>query len=532
VPGPNLIKVIKMHKLLFLLVLVVSNSFGQVLTPVSTPKSKFPGLFEAVQLARVYPDGKTFPDLVPLQESAAIMKAYAAEKDQKNFDLKDFTNRYFKMPANQAAVYQSANNASIREHIDTLWSVLYRQPEKFQQQTSLLPLPGPYLVPGGRFREVYYWDSYFTMLGLQESHHTELIQSMVDNFAYLIRQYGFIPNGNRNYYLTRSQPPFFSLMVGLLAEEKGELVYLNYLDALKKEYAFWMAGSDTLQVGSAFRHVIRLPDGSLLNRYWDAGDQPREESYREDVRSAKLSKQTPADFYRNIRSAAESGWDFSSRWFEDGKNLHTIKTTDLAAVDLNCLLYNLERSIAQGYRLQGDVENQERFQHKAAARKQAIHTYFWDAPRGWFVDYNWKKQQQGTMKTLAGLYPLFLEVASPDQAKAAAAVTEKDFLKASGLVTTLTRTNQQWDAPNAWAPLQWVGIEGLRKYGFTALSDRIALRWIDINVSVYKETGKLMEKYNVVDKNVKAGGGEYESQDGFGWTNGVLLKLLNRYNVK
>jgi alpha,alpha-trehalase len=489
-------------------------------------------LFEAVQLSQIYPDGKTFPDLIPLQDPAVIMKAYAEEKDQKNFNLKAFAHRYFKLPANQATVYQSATNSGIRNHIDTLWKVLYRQPEKLQGQTSLLPLPGPYLVPGGRFREVYYWDSYFTMLGLQESHHIDLIHSMVDNFAYLIRQYGFIPNGNRNYYLTRSQPPFFALMVGLLAEEQGELMYLNYLDALKKEYVFWMAGSDTLKAGSAFRHVVKLPDGSLLNRYWDSGDQPREESYREDVMSAKLSKQQPADFYRNVRSAAESGWDFSSRWFEDGKNLHTIKTTDLAAVDLNCLLYQLELSIAKGCQLQGDAENHALFEKRAALRKQAIDTYFWDSRQGWFVDYNWKKQEQGTTKTLAGLYPLFLDVARPDQAKAVADVTERDFLKASGLVTTRSRTSQQWDAPNAWAPLQWVGIEGLRKYGYTALSDTIARQWINLNVSVFEETGKLMEKYNVMDKNVKAGGGEYESQDGFGWTNGVLLKLLNRYKIE
>jgi alpha,alpha-trehalase len=484
-----------------------------------------------VQLARVYPDGKTFPDLIPLQDPALIMKAYSAEKDKKDFDLKAFTQRNFKLPANQAKTYQSAANANLREHIDTLWSVLYRKPEKVTGQTSLLPLPEPYIVPGGRFREVYYWDSYFTMLGLQESHHTSLIHSMVDNFAYLIRQYGFIPNGNRNYYLTRSQPPFFSMMVQLLSEDEGDLVYLNYLDAMKKEYAFWMAGSEQLTAGNAYKHLIRMRDGSLLNRYYDAGDYPREESYREDVLAAKLSKQAPADFYRNVRSAAESGWDFSSRWFEDGKTLQTIQTTNLAAVDLNALMYHLELSIAKGYTLQGDLEHAALYQKKAVARKQAINTYFWDAKQGWFVDYNWKKQQKGSMKTLAGLYPLFFDLASPEQAKAVAAVTERDFLKTSGLVTTLSRTSQQWDAPNAWAPLEWVSIEGLRKYGFSSLSDTIGRRWMNLNVSVFKETGKLMEKYNVVDKNVKAGGGEYASQDGFGWTNGVLLKLLNRYNI-
>jgi alpha,alpha-trehalase len=172
-----------MKKLCFLFLLLSAHAFAQP----ATPRVKYKGLFEAVQLAGIYPDGKTFPDLVPLQDPALIMKAYASEKDKKGFNLSAFTLRNFKLPANQAKTYQSAANSTLREHIDTLWTVLYRKPEKVTGQTSLLPLPGPYIVPGGRFREVYYWDSYFTMLGLQESHHTALIHSMIDNFAYLIR---------------------------------------------------------------------------------------------------------------------------------------------------------------------------------------------------------------------------------------------------------------------------------------------------------------------------------------------------------
>jgi alpha,alpha-trehalase len=446
-----------MKKLLFLFVLLSDLVSAQP----QSPRLRYPGLFEAVQLGQIYPDGKTFPDLVPLKDPALIRRAYAAEKNQPGFNLKSFTDRYFQLPGSQARAYQSGANTSIRAHIDTLWSVLYRRPEVNAGQTSLLALPEPYVVPGGRFREVYYWDSYFTMLGLQESGHVALIHSMVDNFAYLIRQYGFIPNGNRSYYLTRSQPPFFSLMVQLLSEEEGELVYLNNLDVMKKEYQFWMRGSEATKAGKAFQHV----------------------------------------------------------------------TTDLAAVDLNALMYNLELSIAKGCELQGDTTQANVFKQKAASRKLAIRKYFWNAKQGWFVDYNWKKMQPASSMTLAGLYPLFFNLASPEQAKSVAAVTERDFLKASGLVTTLSRTSQQWDAPNAWAPLQWIGIEGLRKYGFNKLSDTIGRRWVDLNLSVFKQTGKLMEKYNVIDKDVKAGGGEYPSQDGFGWTNGVLLKLLNRYKI-
>lgn len=175
------------------------------------------------------------------------------------------------------------------------------------QFSSLVPLPHPYIVPGGRFREVYYWDSYFTMLGLQEDGQTTLIRHILDNFAYLIGKYGFVPNGNRTYYLTRSQPPFFSLMVGLLAQSEGDSVLVRYQAPLLREYAYWMAGADSLALGQANRTAVKMPSGQVLNRYWDASDQPREESYVEDVTATRTSKQPAATFYRNVRAAAASG---------------------------------------------------------------------------------------------------------------------------------------------------------------------------------------------------------------------------------
>ncbi|MFC7668150.1 trehalase family glycosidase [Hymenobacter humi] len=198
------------------------------------------------------------------------------------------------------------------------------------------------------------------------------MQSLTDNFAFLINRYGFVPNGNRTYYLTRSQPPFFASMVRLLAQDQGNGMLLRYRPALEREYKYWMLGSEKLVPGTAAHRVVRLPNGALLNRYWDESTQPREESYAEDVAAAKRSKQPGAQFYRNVRAAAASGWDFSSRWFQPGGGLATIQTTDLVPVDLNCLLYNLEQTLAEACRAAGQPAQARDYAAKAARRQAAL----------------------------------------------------------------------------------------------------------------------------------------------------------------
>lgn len=497
-----------------------------------TPRQSYPGLFEAVQLERVYPDNKTFVDALPRESPAEIMRAYEQQKNQPGFQLKSFVETHFLPPTAATTQYRSNVAAGLRAHIDTLWTVLARPADTGGQFSSLVPLPHPYIVPGGRFREVYYWDSYFTMLGLQESGNTTLIRHILDNFAYLIGQYGFVPNGNRTYYLTRSQPPFFSLMVNLLAQSQGDTVLLRYQAPLLREYAYWMAGADSLAVGQADRTVVKLPSGQVLNRYWDASDQPREESYVEDVTAARQSQQAAPVFYRNVRAAAASGWDFSTRWFDESGKLGSIQTTNLVPVDLNCLLYNLEMTLARSYQVQGQTGPARTYQQKAEQRKKAILAYCWDKKAGWFQDYNWTTRRPSTVRSLAGVFPLTFGLATPRQARRVAAGLRQDFLRAGGLLTTLNASGQQWDAPNAWAPLQYMAIEGLEKYGQSELARTIATRWVSLNSTVFQHTGKLLEKYNVENTTLEAGGGEYPLQDGFGWTNGVLLKLLNKYSEK
>ena len=500
--------------------------FAQVLTP----RQLYPGLFEAVQSSGIFPDNKTFVDVTPKFPPAVIIKKYDDQHSQPGFDLKQFVLANFNTPATANTGFKSNITAGVRDHIDTLWQVLQRKPDT-STTSSLLSLPYPYIVPGGRFREIYYWDSYFTMLGLQQSHQTRVIKNMINNFAFLIDRYGFIPNGNRSYYLTRSQPPFFSLMVVLLSKQSGSKILTHYQPQLLKEYQFWMNGEKNLAPGSATHMVVKLADGEVLNRYWDAGNEPREESYIQDLNSGKKTRQDLPAFYQNVRSAAASGWDFSSRWFGTDQQLSSIQTTNIIPVDLNCLLYHLELTIAKSYTVQGNAVMSNTFKTKALRRKNAIQKYCWDNKAGWFNDYNWQENEQSKIRTLAATFPLEFGIATPTQARQIAEGLKSDFLKPGGLVTTLNHTGQQWDAPNGWAPLQYIAIDGLSKYKFDALAKDIANRWITLNLRVFNQTGKLLEKYNVEDINLVAGGGEYPLQDGFGWTNGVLLTLMNRYNL-
>jgi alpha,alpha-trehalase len=348
---------------------------------------------------------------------------------------------------------------------------------------------------------------------------------MLENFAWLIERYGHIPNGNRTYYLSRSQPPFFAFMVELAAAREGEGLYVKYLPRLRAEYAFWMDGAAALAPGTAHRRVVRMPDGAILNRYWDDRDTPREEAYKEDVATARASQRSPAEVHRNLRAAAESGWDFSSRWLADGKTLATIRTVELIPPDLNSLLYRLELTIAKACELASDRACVGDAERSAAQRKAAIHRYLWNPRAGAFTDYDWRAQKRGTQISAATLYPLYVKLADATQARAVAHTVRSKLLQRHGLVTTTVRSGQQWDAPNGWAPLQWIASEGLKHYGYGGLAAVMARRWVAKNVQLYRATGTLVEKYDVMGAG-GGRGGEYPLQYGFGWTNGVLRKLL------
>ncbi|MFA6118210.1 MAG: trehalase family glycosidase [Sphingomonas sp.] len=296
------------------------------------------------------------------------------------------------------------------------------------------------------------------------------------------------------------------------------------LAAMRREHGFWMRGGEGLAPGEASRRVVRLADGALLNRYWDDRQTPRDESYREDVLIAGASGRPLGEVYREIRAGAESGWDFSSRWLGDG-TLASIRTTSILPIDLNSLIYGLERAIAAMAADLGEQTDARHYGDLAGGRGAAINRHLWSAEGGHCADHDLATHQPRRELTAAALYPLFVGLASDDRA-AATANAAAGLLAAGGLRTTCTTTAEQWDAPNGWAPLQWVAVAGLKRYGHDTLAGTIRSRWIAMVEAAYRRSGYLFEKYDV--EAIKPGrGGEYGVQEGFGWTNGVTAAFID-----
>jgi len=499
--------------------------------PISkSPDRALGELFDDVQKQRIFSDGKIFADLVPKRGMRQLRQEYLLSRNNPNFDLRKFVDTHFydlstTRPKDKSVALPGQ---TVTQHISRLWVDLSRQ--NHRDKGSLIALPYQYIVPGGRFDEQFYWDSYFIMLGLESEGRIDMIEGMVKNFAYMIRKFGFIPTANRTYFLSRSQPPFFSHMVRLLAKHQGKSVLVEYLPYLIQEYRFWMKGGTKLSKHEhrAFARLVQMDNGSLMNRYYDNQTTPRPESLGEDTNTAQATTDRDAErLYLHLRAGAESGWDFSSRWFEDDTHIKTIHTADIIPVDLNCLIYQLEMTIAETYQILKQPLLFRKFQKLAELRQSAINRYCWDEQLGFFTDYNFHHSKSTARPSLAGVFPLFAKIATSKQAASVAAIIQQDFLKDGGLLTTLVDNGQQWDGHNGWAPLHWIVIVGLRNYGYHVLANEIKRRWIKTNLKVYQTDHKLVEKYNVTSGDGLGRGGEYPLQDGFGWTNGVLQALLS-----
>lgn len=507
-----------------------------------TPADRYQELFIAVQSQQVFGDSKTFVDCAPRGEPEAILAAYRDEHARPGFDLGAFVLAHFSPPEIANDDYVGTPGLSMAEHIEALWPVLTRRPQEHPERGTALPMAHAYVVPGGRFAELYYWDSYFTMLGLAASGRQALLHGMTENFARLIDTFGFVPNGTRTYYLSRSQPPLFASMAELTALAGGPPVS-HYLPQMLKEHAFWMDGLHVLHPGDARRRVVALAGGEVLNRYWDDRDTPREESWREDVETASGADRPSPEVYRDLRAACESGWDFSTRWLrapdpadEATLQLSQICTTDLLPVDLNAFLYRMEVSIAKASQSAGDLATARHFHDLAAHRREAVNRLLWSDEEGAYFDYDWKTGTLRGCLTAATVVPLYAGMATDAQAAAVARTVEARLLAPGGLATTECASGQQWDRPNGWAPLQWMAVRGLERYGHKALALEVRRRWIDTVRAVYQREGKLVEKYalRATERDAACGGdgGEYPLQDGFGWTNGVVQCWLDpRYDT-
>lgn len=461
------------------------------------PEISLGGLFADLHLSGLWPDGKVISDAILLAPAPEIVAAYAAER--RPVDLRAFFARWFRPVGGAEGAYRTDPAHGPSQHIEALWPHLTR-PADAPERSSRIGLPHPYVVVGGRFQEAYYWDSCFTQLGLLRSGRHALVRDMLENFAWAIRAFGHIPNGFRSYFLTRSQPPFFAAMVRDYGRATGDLAaaYARFAPEMRAEYRFF----------TEERHV-----GGLAH-YGDAARGPRVEMYGHDL---SVQGRVPPDYYLNLRAACESGWDFSARWLTDPMDLATIRCHGLWAVDLNSILCVTEDILHE-------ATGEAGFATAAAARRRAISERFF--ADGFFRDVEIATGQVVDFTSAAGLFPLWAGAATPEQAAATVAHMKAHLLAPGGLLTSDVASGQQWDAPNGWAPLQWIAIRGLERYGHAAEAADLRRRWLATCDRVFAATGKFVEKYDVMDPDGLSGGGEYALQDGFGWSNGVYLDLM------
>jgi alpha,alpha-trehalase len=464
----------------------------------------------------------------------------AAAVDPKLHRPPDSTWTVYVPPTDDLARITAAVDAAVRgpERRRIVLSALPADHLNIQEH-GLLFLPHPYVVPGGRFNEMYGWDSYFILLGLIRDGELELARDLVDNFVYEIAHYGTILNANRTYFLSRSQPPFLTRMAIAVFERTRDREWLRGVwPAITKHYAFWVTGAH------------RFADLGL-SRYYDFGDGPApevladerdaegkthydrvREYYRThevtdyDVRlyyDRQADRLTPL-FYRGDRSMRESGFDPSNRF-----GPFSVDIIHYAPVCLNSLLYQMERDAAEIARILELPGEAQRWTDRARYRADRVNRTLWDATAGLYFDYNTRTRALRHYEFATTFYPLWTGLATPEQARRVRD-NLKRFEAPGGILTSRTTSGSQWDAPFGWAPLQLIAVDGLRRYGYDEDADRIATKFVALVTKEFREHGTIVEKYDVTRRESDVAAdiryGYSANQVGFGWTNGVVLELL------
>jgi alpha,alpha-trehalase len=433
------------------------------------------------------------------------------------------------------------------------------------QPAGLLYLRNKYVVPGGRFNEMYGWDSYFIILGLLQDGRLELARGMVDNCFFEIENYGAVLNANRTYYLTRSQPPFLSSMVMAVhraqkAAGQDDRAWLETAYAyVKRDHAMWT-------------RAPHLAGATGLSRYYDFGEGPAPEAlqdedqiYRKVAAYFLFHPTTPAyetgdadlpggrapgaaysvlvcgaaqpktscepehliklepDYYKGDRSMRESGFDISFRFGPYGAATH-----HYAPVCLNSLLYKTERDLEEMSRLLGKAVDAAEWQKLAENRRRSIRKYLWDERNGLFFDYDLEKQQRSTYRYATTFYPLWAGLATDAQARAVVKNLDS-FERAGGIAMSEKESQGQWDYPFGWAPIQLLAVEGMRRYGHNEEADRVSTEFLSMVLENFERDKTIREKYNVVTRSAETNVavGYAANVIGFGWTNAAFVELLH-----
>ncbi|XP_063587711.1 trehalase-like [Penaeus indicus] len=499
-------------------------------------------LLHTVQMARLYNDSKHFVDMSLKASPNDTLRAFQDLMDEtgnkpSKEQVKAFVNENFNEPGSEFVKWTppdwNANPEFLDKVVDPdlekwgrklneLWKDLGRKisddvernPEKYSQ----IFVPNPVIVPGGRFREFYYWDSYWTIDGLLLTGMEETVKGMLDNFIQMVSAYGMVPNGGRVYYTRRSQPPYLIPMVKLYMDQTNDLEFLRtHIDQLVEEFEFW-ENERSVEVQGRSGRTYKVA------QYRAEVGEPRPESYREDYELAHnlRSEEAKEQLYVELKSGAESGWDYSTRWFI---NNNTNK--------VYVVVFVLEPGLVPGTRLPRDMR---RIMAQSTVGVFMIALYF-VCP---FLVHG-KYSLLIVMLLALGLWEMSSTPTDMDcklDSHAPLIVdSQLDGSHVTGVPTSLVESGEQWDFPNAWAPLQHLVIMGLynaRSIHHEAenLSLSLAEKWIRTNWEGYQQSkpNAMFEKYNVSIIGLPGGGGEYDVQLGFGWTNGVALRLLEVFS--
>ena len=432
---------------------------------------------------------------------------------------------------------QDLNYARFAQDLNGRWKMLCRkikaeveaQPDRY----SLLYLPHPVIVPGGRFREVYYWDSFWIIRGLLQCEMYDTVKGMLLNFVHLIRQFGKIPNGGRKYYLNRSQPPLFIPMVREYERSTGDSDFVkSILPEMVAEFSYWQN-----------EHLVTFEkDGRMYSmvRYNCQDDGPRPESYFEDYNTVRKSSnqnhEVQNEMYWELKTGAETGWDYSTRWYiPTNGDLQDTKPRSIIPVDLNCFHAQNAQILSEYFTLFQNDSEAQKYQEIYRGHNESISQVLWHAQDGIWYDYDFQNSVSRPYFSPSNLTPLWTGNGSKAQEKSAVDYLSRQNLEdfPGGVPTTFQESGQQWDFPNCWPPLEHILVQGLEKTGlpearqmaFTIASQRVQGCYVN-----FQQKGHMFEKYDATQINRIGSGGEYEVQLGFGWTNGVVLDFLDMYS--
>jgi len=408
------------------------------------------------------------------------------------------------------------------------------------QTPGLLYLPFPYVVPGGRFNEMYGWDSFFIQMGLLRDGKVDLARDMARNHLYEIQQYGKVLNANRTYYLTRSQPPFLTEMVLAVFRRTKDLSWLrDSVPSIEAYYRYWTT-EPHLTPETGLSRFIDPGDGpapEVVASEHDARGRTDYDLVREYFRSHKVSdydasqyydrasdQLTPL-FYKGDRSMRESGFDPSSRFGPFSADI-----IHYNPVCLNSLLYRMEQQTAEIMELLHRMPDAEQWRRRAAVRADRMNRLMWDPRDRLYYDYNFASRRIRRYRFLTTFYPLWVGIATSEQA-AGVVSNLPVFARPGGLQTSDFRSGDQWDAPFGWAPVEWIAVQGLRRYGYQTEANDVSMKFLSLLKQQYDRLGTLEEKYDVVDRTANVGPklryGYNTNEAGFGWTNAVFTCLFD-----